>query len=69
MDETTLSGMPVDTVAERILHAVIFSEDDVLLAPLAHRVAVVLRAVAPGIFFWLMALRAQKQRKEYVKSS
>ena len=68
MDQTTEAGMPPDTVAEIVLKSVVHHEPDVIIAPFVHRMAVVLRAVAPQVFFSIMARRARKQRKEYVKS-
>ena len=68
MDKTTETGMPADAVAEIILNSVVRHEPDVVIAPFVHRVAVVLRAVAPHIFFSIMAKRARKQRKDYVKT-
>ena len=68
MDKTTEAGMPVNAVAETVLKSVVLQEPDVIIAPFVHRLAVVLRAVAPRVFFSIMAKRALQQRKDYAKN-
>lgn len=65
MDQTTQSGMEPEAVARRVLQCVVNQEPEVVIAPLVHRLAIVLRAVAPALYFALMAKRARKQRQEY----
>ena len=67
MDATTASGMPPEYVANRILQAVARRQDDVVVASLLYRMVVLLRALQPNLFFWIMARRARKEDK--LKSS
>jgi len=61
MDETTARGLPPDTVAKKIVKAIINGESDVLICPISARVAIFLRGFWPDFFFWLMAHRARKE--------
>ncbi|KAL8604507.1 hypothetical protein ACOMHN_015791 [Nucella lapillus] len=65
MDQTTEEGMAPEAVARRVVQCVVGRESEVVLAPCLHRFAIVLRAVAPNLYFALMAKRARKQRDEY----
>ena len=67
MDKTTETGMSPEAVAETVAQAVVYGEPDLTLAPFIHRMAIILRAVAPPLFFAIMAKRARKQKKDYVK--
>ncbi|KAK7111322.1 dehydrogenase/reductase SDR family member 7B-like [Littorina saxatilis] len=67
MDKTTESGMAAEAVAERVLRSVLYRQPEEIIAPLHHHLAVILRVVAPQVFFTIMAKRARKQRKDYVK--
>ncbi|XP_076453848.1 dehydrogenase/reductase SDR family member 7B-like [Babylonia areolata] len=68
MDKTTESGMTPEAVAERVLQCVLRGQPDVVISPLHHRLAIILRAVAPSLFFAIMARRARKQRTDYKKA-
>ena len=68
MDATTATGMSPLYVAEEIFAAVTFQKDDILLAPLIHRLAVYIRNICPGLFMKLMKSRAKKQRNEIEKN-
>ncbi|XP_025096684.1 LOW QUALITY PROTEIN: dehydrogenase/reductase SDR family member 7B-like [Pomacea canaliculata] len=68
LDKTTESGMSADFVAEKVVNAVIQVQEEVVLAPSVHKAAILLRSVLPGVYFWIMASRARKQRKDYVKT-
>ncbi|KAK2187116.1 hypothetical protein NP493_179g05000 [Ridgeia piscesae] len=67
MDAATASGMTPEYVANQILQAVARRQDDVVVAPLLYRIVVLLRALQPNLFFWIMARRARKEDK--LKSS
>lgn len=53
-------------VAEIILGMVKDKKREIILAPLHMRIAVILRAVFPSMFFRLMNMRATKERKNYI---
>lgn len=63
MDKTTAEGRTPEEVAQIVLRAVGERSKDVLVAGLVPTFAVYLRALAPKIFFSLMASRAKKERK------
>ena len=67
MEKELQTGMSADYAANRILKAVMYRQEDVLLGPLVHRLAVYGRILLPAIFFRLMAARAVKGRKEQEK--
>lgn len=67
MDETTASGMRPEYVAQRILDAVVCRKNEILLAPLVHRLAVYLRNIFPDLYFQIMLTRANKQKKQMSK--
>ncbi|XP_065094087.1 dehydrogenase/reductase SDR family protein 7-like [Ochlerotatus camptorhynchus] len=60
MDSTTTSGASPETVAKRILKALLRDEDDITIAPIAPRVAYWIRHLCPPLYFWIMARRARK---------
>lgn len=62
MDETTASGMAAEDVASKVASMVVYEEPDVVLAPLTHRLAIYIRALAPSLYFYIMGKRARKQR-------
>ncbi|KAG8558538.1 hypothetical protein GDO81_017041 [Engystomops pustulosus] len=63
MDKTTAEGRSSEEVAQIVFRAVGERRKDVLVAGLVPTLAVYLRALAPKIFFSLMAARAKKERK------
>ncbi|ELV13998.1 Dehydrogenase/reductase SDR family member 7B [Tupaia chinensis] len=63
MDKTTAQGRSPVAVARDVLAAVGKKKKEVVLAGLLPSLAVYLRALAPGLFFSLMASRARKERK------
>jgi len=63
MDETTESGADPAEAAQQILHAVKCKKDEILLCSLFYRLAVLLRTLLPGVYFWLMERRAAKTIK------
>lgn len=58
MDDTTAAGMPASAAASRVVAALLARHQEALLAPLKDRLVVVVRAVWPELFFYLMRLRA-----------
>lgn len=60
MDAATEAGAHPDTVARQILSEVVKCSPDVVIAPLAPRVAQYLRVLCPSLYFWIMARRARK---------
>ncbi|KAM4631999.1 dehydrogenase/reductase SDR family member 7B isoform 2-T3 [Discoglossus pictus] len=63
MDKNTAEGRTAEEVAKIVLSAVGERRKEVLVAGLVPTLAVYLRALAPQIFFSLMAARAKKERK------
>ncbi|CAG2199603.1 DHRS7B [Mytilus edulis] len=68
MDKTTQSGMAPSYVAEKILSAVEFEQNEVILAPVHHKIAIYLRTIVPNLFFKLMKSRAKSGKKDYEKN-
>lgn len=64
MDKTTAAGMKPEFVAEKVAEAVLLQQSEVVLAPLIHKLAILIRTLCPALFFKLMFSRACKQRKE-----
>ncbi|XP_069124676.1 LOW QUALITY PROTEIN: dehydrogenase/reductase SDR family protein 7-like [Argopecten irradians] len=63
------NGMKPEYVARQILWSVIERRDEVVLGPLHHRLAIVLRTLSPYIYFLIMKHRANSSRKQYVKKT
>ncbi|XP_077131456.1 dehydrogenase/reductase SDR family member 7B isoform X1 [Ranitomeya variabilis] len=63
MDKNTAEGRTAEEVARIVFRAVGERSKDVLVAGLVPTLAVYLRALAPKIFFSIMAARAKKERK------
>lgn len=66
-DSTTASGMKPSFVAHKILQAVKYRKDDIVLAPLLHKLVILIRALFPSLFFLIMNFRAKSGEKEYSK--
>ena len=64
LDETTAKGFAPAAVAERLVDMILKDEPEVVMADAHIRLAVVLRALAPALFFWFMKKRVEKNRKE-----
>lgn len=69
MDETQASGMSASDVAEQVLNTVALKRNEVLVAPLVHRVVTYLRNVMPDTLCREMARRAARQSKMAKKQS
>ena len=67
MDETTATGMEPAEVAERLLLAVRRKEHEVTMAPLIHRIFILLRTIMPSLYFTIVAKLAKKQYKKESK--
>ncbi|XP_037093791.1 dehydrogenase/reductase SDR family protein 7-like [Pollicipes pollicipes] len=59
LDATTAAGLEPDAAARRLVAALVARRHETLLAPLRDRLAVLLRALLPSVFFLLMRLRAR----------
>ena len=59
LDATTAAGMSADVAAGRVVAALLDRSPETLVSPLRDRLAVLLRHLAPGLFFWLMERRAR----------
>lgn len=57
-DATTKGGYSAGWVAARVVEAVRADRQELVLAPLHHRLAILLRALLPSLYFHLMARRA-----------
>lgn len=64
MDESTMSGYSAEYVAQRIVDAVVNDEQEVIIAPFYARLAIGLRYLWPGLYFWIMKYRADKQASQ-----
>lgn len=67
MDSTTASGMKPSFVAHKILQAVKYRKDDIVLAALLHKLVILIRTFVPSLFFLIMNLRAKSGKKEFPK--
>ncbi|CAD5124337.1 DgyrCDS12629 [Dimorphilus gyrociliatus] len=65
MDATTAKGMHPRYVAQVILSMVKDEKREVILAPFHHRLAIILRAVYPSMYFRIMNMRATKEENSY----
>lgn len=63
MDPTTSSGMNPTAVAYEILYSIINGDEDVIMATLLPRIAILLRTMCPSLYFFLMRSRAKQTLK------
>lgn len=66
MDETTSGGMSPEKVADNIVKCLINGYEEMLLAPVSHQLAIILRTLSPSLIFRIMKRRAVTQRDAYV---
>lgn len=59
MDKTTQSGYTPEYIAERVVKAVMEGKKELMIAPIAPRLAIFLRYFWPTLYFWIMERRAQ----------
>ena len=64
LDSSTKSGYNVKFVSEEIIRSVAESRRELVLAPVYVRLAILLRSLAPGLYRYVMARRAAKERKQ-----
>uniref|UniRef100_A0AAG5D639 Dehydrogenase/reductase SDR family protein 7-like n=1 Tax=Anopheles atroparvus TaxID=41427 RepID=A0AAG5D639_ANOAO len=64
MDASTAGGASPESTATSILRAIARDEKDIILAPIAPRVAYWLRHLMPPVYFWIMKKRADKLSTE-----
>nr|CAB3237810.1 dehydrogenase/reductase SDR family protein 7-like [Phallusia mammillata] len=58
LDGNQKNGMEADFVAEEIVNSVVKKENDVMIAPFLHKIAVWIRFLSPNLYFWIMRKRA-----------
>ncbi|KAM9099868.1 dehydrogenase/reductase SDR family member 7B [Sarcophilus harrisii] len=63
MDKNTASGRSPAEVAQTVLTAVGKKKKEVMVADMLPCLAVFLRTLSPRLFFYIMAMRAKKERK------
>ena len=63
VDENTAKGYTTEAVADRLVEMILRDEPDVVMAPAYIQLAVVIRALSPALFFWLMRRKALKERQ------
>ncbi|XP_060063393.1 dehydrogenase/reductase SDR family protein 7-like isoform X2 [Ylistrum balloti] len=69
VEKEIANGMEPEYVARQIFLSVIEQRDEVVLGPLHHRLAIVLRTLSPYIYFIIMKHRANSSRKQYLKNN
>jgi hypothetical protein len=63
LDKTTEQGYSVQYVAQHILEGIVKGKKELILAPLHVRLAIILRVLLPGLYFYIMKRRALKEVK------
>lgn len=66
MDETTKGGMSPEYVADSIVGCLVNGCEELLLAPVLHHLAVILRTLSPSLITRIMRRRAATQRNTYL---
>lgn len=66
LDETTAQGFAPASVAERLLDMILKDEPEVVMADAHIRMAILMRALTPALFFWFMNKRAAKTRQDKI---
>lgn len=69
MEKEIATGMSAEYAAQLILKAITNKQQDLLVGPLLHRLAVYGRVLVPTLFAQIMAARAAKQRKLEAKNT
>ncbi|XP_012273181.1 dehydrogenase/reductase SDR family protein 7-like [Orussus abietinus] len=64
MDKDLEEGYTAQYVAECILNAVLSNQKELIIAPVAPKVAIFLRWAFPSLYFWIMHRRAKRLAKE-----
>ncbi|CAH1793498.1 unnamed protein product [Owenia fusiformis] len=60
MDATTANGMEPEYVAKRIIDGTSRGLEEITLCPMMHKLAIILRAILPTVYFSIMRKRAEK---------
>ena len=63
MDANQERGYSVEYVAQNIIECIRSGHNQLILAPLYVRLAVLLRAWLPSLYFYIMSRRAKGERK------
>ena len=63
LDKTTEQGYSVQYVAQQILEGIGKGKKELILAPLHVRLAIILRVLLPGLYFYIMKRKALKEMK------
>ena len=63
LDKTTEQGYSVQYVAQQILESMVKGKKELILAPLHVRLAILLRALLPDLYFYIMKRKALKEKK------
>ena len=56
-------GYSVEYVADNIIKSIIAPQHQLILAPFYVRIAVLLRAFLPSVYFFIMSRRAKNEKK------
>jgi hypothetical protein len=62
MDSATASGYKSEYVAEKVLSAVAQGREELIIAPVVPRLAILVRTLTPSLYFWMMGRRARNTR-------
>jgi len=60
MDDTTEKGYKAEDVASKIIDSIKLGESELILCPLVHQLVIVIRAIIPTLYFYIMNRRAKK---------
>ncbi|KAL5018945.1 hypothetical protein ScPMuIL_004667 [Solemya velum] len=69
MEESLAKGMSPESVADKIMSAVIYGDSEVIIGPVLHRTVCYLRNIVPNIFFRAMQVRAKNEQRQYLKKN
>ncbi|PNF35180.1 Dehydrogenase/reductase SDR family protein 7-like [Cryptotermes secundus] len=58
-DSATANGYTPEYVAEKILSAVVQCKEEMIISPVVPRLAMLIRTLAPSLYFWIMERRAR----------
>lgn len=61
MDDTTSGGYDATRVAEKIFYSILREDKEFTIAPIAPKVAIMLRALCSPLFFFIMSRRAKRE--------
>jgi len=63
LDSTTKSGFSVEYVSDRIISGMVNNDQQLVLAPLYVRLAILIRTLLPSLYRFIMNRRALKEKK------